>query len=160
MSRTGEWGDKIVITLTSDGKRRHKKWCENYIQEDSFCSVLCRKCIGSAHCEYYRDKLENTQEYIPKSTQPEETQETLGYKLSPVYDEYYRRATMADKLLGETVLVRGNYNTYKIGTVCYDSFSFFSVEYGGRIHKYSKHLAIRIGVYVLEDTKLEPRVEI
>ena len=57
MPETGNWGgDKTILVLKSDGTRRNKKWCENYRASDNFCSVFCGKCIGSAHCDYYKSK--------------------------------------------------------------------------------------------------------
>lgn len=131
MSNTGDWGDKIIINLRSDGIRRHKKWCENY--QDGSCKVLCSKCIGSAFCKYYKSKIkedESTRFYpkpdiqIPPLPPPSNVPDTI-----PTYKEHYRPASYGDKLLAKIVLVRITPFIFRIGVVTEESFRTFSVIY-------------------------------
>ena len=57
MSKKGSCGnDRTIFVLSGAGTRRHKNWCENHRASDNFCSVFCGKCIGAAHCDYYKEK--------------------------------------------------------------------------------------------------------
>lgn len=154
MATKGWWGDKIIITLTSDGERRHKKWCEHYCSEDKSCSRICGKCPGSATCEFYKP-ITKEEEPIWRVVQPdvEEPQPKKDGR-KPLIREIYRLISYSDKLLGQTVMVKNTPYTFRIGEVVKEDFYFFSVEYGGRIHKYEKRTAIRNGsVYTYDETK-------
>ena len=154
MSTTGNWGDKIILTLTSDGIRRHKNWCTNYRNSDNFCAKHCERCIGSAHCEDYETlqaeemPIFKQEEHKP-STIREENNE--GAKIKPK-EEYYRLAGRGDKLIHKTVLVRSTPYIFSIARVVYEDFYYFKVEHGGRIHKYDKRTAFRSNsVYILTE---------
>ena len=143
MSKTGEWGDKIIVVLHGDGKRRHKKWCDNY-SEDNHCDLLCRKCAGSAHCDHYKNELEERSDvfYLEKSISHdvvEKTEPRPGF----VWCEYYRSASYGDKLLHNIILVKNTPYTFRICEVLEEDFYFFVVEYEGKKHKYSKKVAYR-----------------
>lgn len=152
VSHRGDWGDKIIITLHSDGKRRHKKWCKNY--DDNYCTALCRKCIGSAHCEHYKNDCESCSDVfhskndiVDKSSSPKSPS---GYS----WCELYRAASYGDKLLGKTVLVKNAPHTFRICEVTEEDFHFFSVEYNGKKHKYAKQTAYRNrSVYIFTGTE-------
>lgn len=145
MSDTGNWGDKIIITLHSDGERRHKKWCDNY--DDNFCRVRCEKCIGSAHCEYYKNKYaDNSHVFYRKKVGEGGTGKMPGInRLSEIgaWRERYRAASYGDKLLHEIVFVRNTPHTFRICEVKNEDFYYFIVEYDGREHKYEKRTAYR-----------------
>ena len=154
MSKTGEWGDKIIAVLHSDGKRRHKKWCDNY-SEKNYCDLWCRKCTGSAHCDHYRNISEEKSDvfYLKKPIllKPEEKTEL---KSGFVWCEYYRSASYGDKLLHNIILVKNTPYTFKICEVLEEDFYFFVVEYEGKKHKYSKKFAYRSrSVYIPIDFK-------
>ena len=159
MSDTGWWGDKIIVVLQSDGRRRHKKWCKHYSYGE--CDKLCGKCIGSAFCEQYvngiaeaepvwrsREDVNRFDEKRPEATSVLTRPRTL--KL--VKRELYRQAGRTENLIGKTVMVRNTPHTFRIGEVVEESFDHMGVEYGGRIHTYVKKVAFRNeGVYVLEE---------
>ena len=42
--------------LKSDGKRRHKAKCIYYERVQKTCKKLVRKCVGSSHCKWYKEK--------------------------------------------------------------------------------------------------------
>lgn len=155
MSKTGEWGNKIIVVLHSDGKRRHKKWCDNY-SEKNYCDLLCRKCTGSAQCLHYKNDDEKGSDvrYLinPISNKP------VGIVKDPkpgfVWCEYYRSASYGDKLLHNIILVKNTPYTFKICEVLEEDFYFFVVEYEGKKHKYSKKFAYRSrSVYIPIDFK-------
>ena len=62
MSKTGEWGDKIIVYLHAEDKHRYKNHCMYYSKFNEYCSYRCIKCPGSAHCLYYKEAevLKNT----------------------------------------------------------------------------------------------------
>lgn len=142
MSKTGDWGDKVIITLHSDGKRRHKLWCDNYCNGNC-CTVFQGKCIGSAHCEYYKNPNEERSEvFYPKILPDREGEEqTIVSKSGFVWCEVYRQASYGDRLLGKTVLVRNTPHTFRICEVLEEDFYFFNVRFDGREHRYSKRVA-------------------
>ena len=152
MSKTGEWGDKIIVTLRGDGVRRHKKWCENY-REGNLCAAPCGKCIGSAHCDYYKSKTKEEGVYT-YSALPEEDPvkptKPVGEQTEkpsvPVYREYYRRATWGDKLLDKTVLIKTTALTFRIADVTKEALLTFTAEYDGREHRYDKMIAYKKGI--------------
>lgn len=54
MSKTGWWGDKIIVTPTpKTDERRHKKQCLYLKKSTGLCTLKGYKCVGSAHCESY-----------------------------------------------------------------------------------------------------------
>ena len=54
MSLRGDWGDKSITYLPTDGKRRHKSRCEHYNHENKKCLLSGEMCFGSAHCDNYK----------------------------------------------------------------------------------------------------------
>lgn len=149
MSYTGWWGDKIIITLHSDGVRRHKMWCIHY-EDKNYCSHLCSKCIGSAFCESYRTTYFDKPTPAPNGDKEDGDTTT---PLSPVtLEEYYSLATRTDKLLGKILLIRDTPSRFRIGRVVTDSFDILGVQYDGKLHKFSKRVLFANGrrnVYVL-----------
>lgn len=59
MSKTGLWGDKIIVYLHSNDEKRDRHWCVNYRNHDNYCCERHGKCIGSSHCKYYEKKGKN-----------------------------------------------------------------------------------------------------
>lgn len=159
MSFTGNWGDKLIITLKSDGKRRHKYWCEHY--RDGSCSKLCSKCVGSAFCSMYTDSIKEQEPiWYPKGT------DDGGVAVAPkktkaiFKQQFYRKPYRDEKLLGKIVMVRNTPFTFRIGTAIEDNFYYMSVEYGGKIHKYEKKILFRNnGIYVYTVEKFVTEVE-
>ena len=157
MSKTGEWGDKIIITLFSDGSRRHKKWCEHYRSGDGYCTALCRKCVSSTHCEHY--KSSTGQSFIKKKDVICTPIIVSVDEPKPTLREFYRLATRADKLLGKTVLVKINDSTFRIGIVCREDFYNLYIEYDERIHTHDKRTVFNRGsLYLLTETEIYERV--
>ena len=142
VSHRGDWGDKIIITLHSDGKRRHKKWCEHY-SDDNHCAALCRKCIGSSHCEYYNNENESSSDIFHHKNDIIEQDNQKKHQSDFVWCELYRAASYGDKLLNQTVLVKRSPFTFRICEVTEEDFHFFSVEYDGKKHKFDKKVAYR-----------------
>ena len=177
MSNIHDWGDKLIITLRSDGIRRHKRWCTNYRASDKFCSALCQKCIGSAFCESYTSKHEEEkpifihdvmQDYIdsirPEKLIPDidapDKPETSYERKKIKYDEYYRLASYGDKLLNRTILFKRTPFIFKIGVVVDESFSTFTVEYGGKKITYDKKAAYRMNaVYIFTEIEVSEEDE-
>lgn len=140
----GDWGDKIIITLHSDGERRHKKWCDNY--DDNYCRVLCEKCVGSAHCEHYKNKnADSSHIFYRKVVGEGGTGEVPDEKTTGVSDcrERYRIASYGDKLLNKIILIKNTPHTFRICEVTSEDFYFFTVEYDGKKHRYEKRTAYR-----------------
>ena len=161
MSEKGMWGDRQIVYLTGDGTRRHKTWCANY--RDGHCTILDGKCIGSAHCDHYKGKVNETGKtriyrpdsdtggpYIidpnPNSPPPPPP------KVGTVWKELYRLAGWGDKLLGKIVAVRRNALQFWIGYVKEEDLHTFTVEIGEKTHKYNKREAYRgKSVYIFGD---------
>ena len=159
MSKTHDWGDKVIITLTSDGVRRHKKWCEHYRASDKWCCAKLCKCTGSAFCDKYEtDVEEEAPPYIPWKEKmngviPEEAPQT---KMK--YEEYYRRANWGDKLLHRTVLFKKTPSIFKVGVVVEENFHTFTVESNGERTSYDKKAAYRMGsIYIYTEVEVPDR---
>ena len=45
-----------AIGMDEDDERRHRSRCEYFQKESVFCHKRKGKCIGSAHCDYYKEK--------------------------------------------------------------------------------------------------------
>ena len=56
MSDKGWWGDKLIFVLTSDGEKRHKKWCVFFDNDDKLCLKRGARCPGSAFCNEYEKR--------------------------------------------------------------------------------------------------------
>lgn len=154
MARTGDWGDKTIITIKSDGVRRHKRWCEHY-DPGNHCSLLNSKCIGSPFCKYYNSKIKEEGNFsfpppTPTPTPPPTPTEDKGEeKRCVVYKEYYRRAGWGDRLIHKTVLVRKTFFRFRIATVTDEDFRTFTLEYDGKRHKFDKYIAYKAkSVYI------------
>lgn len=154
MSHRNDWGDYIIITLHSDGKRRHKKWCDNY-RSDNYCTLLGARCFGSAHCDFYKNKDEKRSDIIypeiqatPNDCNAQKT--TAAF----VFGEHYRRANLGDKLLHKTVLIKDTPFSFKICEVVEEDFQRFTVIRSGKKHVYSKRIACKSNsVYIFIDCK-------
>ena len=152
MSKTGDWGDKIITTLHSDGIRRHKKWCDNY--DGGHCLAICSKCIGSAHCNNYinKDEKDSHSFYIKKIGEGGSVKiPNDKIDLHRIWCEFYHLATYGDHLLHKTILVKKTPFTFRIGTVTSEDLHYFIVKYDGSEHKYEKKAAYRNkSVYVFD----------
>ena len=156
MSDTGWWGDKIIVVLQSDGRRRHKKWCKHY--RCGNCDVRYCKCVGSAFCERYVDDIHEEEPIWVQprcgaeiKIPPEERRERRTQRI-----EFYRLATPTEKLLGKIVLIKNTPYTLRIGAVISEDFhtGIFSVRYDGGIHKFDRKIANRNkAIYIYEEGK-------
>lgn len=152
MSNTGTWGDKIIIILPTDGIRRHKTWCEHYRSSDKYCTRLCHRCIGSAHCDHYISKIREELPSAPIRLSPSTPSFPTAQPVDPpppplkkpTMQEHYRLARYGDKLLGQTVLIWKNAFSFKIcDVVAEDHRSFITLEKDQKQHSYQKSLAFR-----------------
>lgn len=152
MSKGGDWGDKTIICLKSDGIRRHRSWCEHY--EGGECDVLCGKCTGSAHCDNYVSiyKINPRTPVDPiddKPTPPPPPHRTFA--------EYYHIAYFGDKLLFKTVLIKQTESLLRIGYVTHESFRELTIEIDGVEHHYDKYVACKNRrIYLLEQLERNP----
>lgn len=48
------WHHEVLHKHEND-ERRHKSRCRNY--STGYCKCLNHRCIGSAHCQYYKEKM-------------------------------------------------------------------------------------------------------
>ncbi len=160
MSNTGTWGDKIIIILSTDGVRRHKTWCEHYRSADKYCTRLCHRCIGSAHCDYYVSKIKEVLPKLPAS--PSRPRLPVRPTIPPpppspprpqITQEHYRRAGHGDKLLGQTVLLWKDAFSFKICEVIReDHREFTTYEKDQKQHTYVKSTAYNAkSVYIFTD---------
>lgn len=161
MSKTHDWGDKIIITLSSDGERRHKCWCKHYRGEDKYCKAHMCKCTGSAFCSEYASEVEEERPiFIYNEEQVDDVKQdeiirNIPPKRCSRYDEYYRRAGYGDRLLHRTILFKSTMNTFKIGVVTDESLNEFAVEYNGKKVRYDKRAAFRAGgVYIFTEVEV------
>ena len=152
MSDTGMWGSQIIVTLHSDGERRHQKWCVNYT--DDYCKYYCEKCRGSAHCSQYKNKhSDGTSVFRPKETDAEPVDPP---KPGFMYREYYRLAGFNEKLLNKTVLIKNTPYTLRFGFVTAEDWDFIYVEYDGKVHKHQRLTVYRSqAIYVYDGIKEE-----
>ena len=44
-----------TISMSEDDERRHRNWCVYFRKDDVYCYKRKSKCIGSAHCDYYKE---------------------------------------------------------------------------------------------------------
>lgn len=138
MSHTHEWGDKVIIVLSSHDERRLKNWCQYYRKTDKFCEKLCIKCPGSAHCESYlcaegmgplrKEEVQKISSAVPvvySAHEPMPIQTIIERQKKPanqilisdrvkVLGHY---ATYGDRLVGKIVLVKRSGGIYKFGCV-------------------------------------------
>ena len=54
------------LRMEEGDQRRHKSRCEHYVKKNNYCSVAKTRCIGSAHCSYYR---ESPLKFVDKAAQ-------------------------------------------------------------------------------------------
>ena len=155
MSHTKDWGDKIIITLHSDGERRYKKWCKNY--RDGSCKYYLGKCTGSAHCEQYKNRYDDGSSTFHVTGKDDvktvgQSGETSSKSLP--LEEYYRRAGIFEKLCGKEVLVRSKPYVFRFGTVVADGDQHWLVEYDGKVHQCDRKTVFRNGaMYVCVEKK-------
>lgn len=45
--------------LKSDGERRHRSRCKNFKAEETKCTYLGTKCVGSSRCLKYKERTES-----------------------------------------------------------------------------------------------------
>ena len=159
MSQRGDWGDKTIITLPSDGVRRHKTWCVNYCT-GGHCILLNGKCRGSSFCRYYKSNMREEGTFsFPEPTPtptptPAPAQGAEEEKSRVVYKEHYRLAGWGDKLIHKTVLLRKTWFRFRIGVVTDEDFRTFTVEYDGEKHKFDKHAAYKgRSVYIFVESE-------
>ena len=165
MSSTGDWGDKLIVTLHSDGIRRHQNWCRHYEAAGKRCTLLCEKCRGSAFCQYYKtgikEEAPTTPSLPPKKAragvatkQPASPKPVTPPPPSPKVEELFRRAGHGDKLLGKTVLIRKDIFSFKIAEVIEEDFHLFYTLEQGQKRTYVKRTAYeKKAIYILEESK-------
>ena len=153
MSRTHDWGDKLIVCLPSDGVRRHKTWCDHYC-DDGYCKSRLINCPGSAHCEYYSTDITEVNGYrfpeqikLPCEIVDRTEKKTTRY----VFIEHYHLAKFGEKLLDKIVLIKSNPYTFRIGKVTEEKFKKLVVEYDGKPHEYNKYTSCKNNAIYLFD---------
>ena len=68
--------------------RRHRSRCIYFTRSTSYCSKVCGKCRGAAHCDYYEED-ENVKEQIEKK--PKKLANFEGVKMIFVADIWVKR---------------------------------------------------------------------
>ena len=164
MPHTGWWGDKVIITLLSDGSRRLKNWCEYYDKVDKHCAFRVTKCCGASQCEYYKKKAgvgpvewHQVPAEVPVvhivdqpvsnvESKPETKVKTLA-DFIPGHNPPF-----GEKLLGKVVIIkqprRGN-----IGEVVDENHDYIIIERDdGRVSKFERKTTIRVkALWVVDD---------
>ncbi len=80
MSSRGNWGDRSITYLHTDGKRRHKSRCEHYNYKNKKCLLSGERCFGSAHCDNYKSsRIEPVEKY----------EHHKEHDIVPIPDDYY-----------------------------------------------------------------------
>lgn len=75
-----------VLTRKEDDPRRHRARCKFHSQKDNFCLERSMKCVGSAHCKYYKVAPESTPPIPAKIEVPDAVQPFKGIKLIAMSD--------------------------------------------------------------------------
>ena len=168
MAQRGWWGDKVIITLSSDNERRQKTWCEYYDKEDKHCTLRVTKCCGSTQCEYYKKKAGvgpiqsklvpidvpvvhiTTQPISNIAEKPEQKPKTLADSIpghTPPFGE---------KLLGKVVLIK-KLRGVDIGEVIDENHDYITIERDdGKVIKFDRKITIRQKtLWVLDDLSEE-----
>lgn len=71
-------------TREEGDSRRHRSRCIYYRKGDAYCCKVVDKCIGSAHCRYYKEQFKDTISIKDKTlNQPKKISSYEGYKLFP-----------------------------------------------------------------------------
>ena len=169
MSKTGWWGDKVIICLSSHDERRHKNWCLHYKRTDKLCVKTGLQCMGSAHCNFYDCQAgvgplkQEDKKSIPQGVPvivdnpncPPEILRTENDRLRLnarvcVVGHY---ATYGDKLCGEVVLVKRPGMKYAIGQILDQGNETFVAELDdGKKLTFMKKEAIRNKAFWVLDT--------
>ena len=159
MSRRGDWGDKIIITLHSNDARRNKHWCVNYKQSDKSCFETVTKCTGSAHCPYYRQMADvgpvepgSVPDHVPIIKLDEPKPSTVQTEPVRVYIPGHNPA-FGEKLLGKVVLIKDRITgRFTIGEIVSENHDSITVERdNSSTIKYSrKHVISQKNFWVLD----------
>ena len=68
-------------------KRRHRNRCINYNRSKEYCSIQIGRCIGSAHCRYYKENvLPKNVTRVPTIDSESEKQQELKQAKNEYYD--------------------------------------------------------------------------
>lgn len=168
MSEKGTFGNQSIITLVSGDERRHKVWCVFYRKEDRFCTECICKCMGAAHCSYYKKKAgvgpldAPVKKVLDPGLPPKpEVSRNSGGKQVPAPEhtsssglvpDYIRvhRPSFDEKLTGKVVLMKNTCGHIMIGAIVADNGEIFTFESDdGQIVKYERKTAIVKGKSIL-----------
>ena len=82
--------------------RRDKRRCIKYKKEGSYCSIYCGKCIGSAHCPYYKE--ENIYLEGRQATKGFTSNQQVFPFMSRVHHERYGNGIVAGNQKGQIIV--------------------------------------------------------
>lgn len=162
MAQKGWWGDKMIISLSSNDKKRQKKWCVYYRKSDKYCTEKICKCTGSAQCKIYQQKEGvGPIDYstVPIDVPVVEVEPTVSNSFaSPVNPLTYipgHHPSFGEKLLGAIVLMKNTTGHILVGEVVFESYDFITVEKDdGSQVKYNRRVAISNKTFwVLDDNE-------
>lgn len=103
------------MTRQEDDVRRHKSRCIHLERDSGRCEIICDKCGGSAHCDYYKEKtlLDIDKEIaIHKAQQTELVREFSGVKMIPMDLIYVREKQYSIPKRSKIVKMKNHYETY------------------------------------------------
>lgn len=150
MATRGWWGDKVIITLSSNDEQRNKNWCIHYQRSDKFCSELLCKCVGSAHCEHYEKKpgcgpvdIKVIPQEVRFASPIATTPSTSHTKIDELAYIPGHNPPFGEKLLGKVVLIKNNFGKASLGEVVDENHDYITIEKdNGSIVKYSRKVAV------------------
>ena len=67
--------------------RRHRAYCANYDKDQKYCMIKNMRCMGSAHCDEYKDST-NCLEKIDEEIGESSSNPCSGRKMIPIGDVY------------------------------------------------------------------------
>lgn len=158
MAQKGDWGNMMIITLSSTDEPRNKLWCVHYRKSDKHCCEQNLKCMGSSHCKYYKKKhgVGPIQEhYVPVHVEhviipPEENAPPTTKVQKPIPG---RHPSFGEKMVGKVVMTKGRFGKIHIGEVIAEDRYTFTVERdSGEVKKYMRKDVLRANsVWVLDN---------
>lgn len=161
MANTGWWGDKVIISLSSNDKPRHKKWCVHYRKSDNHCCEQNLKCNGSSHCVYYSEMstcgptVITDNVVVPEDVSiVEEVDKNKSPNLKGLSAAFLgRHPCLSEKMLGKIVAVRVNLSLITLGDVIAEDNESFTIEKdNGVTSKYSRKVVLKAkSVWIIDN---------
>lgn len=105
------WHTEILRRSEGDAKR-HRSRCIHYISGSKQCRCRNSRCIGSAHCDYYREPEPEVTNEAPPKPSPKTTQSKFNGKIFFFVGDRVRHQSWGEGTVTEV--------TTKIITVAFD----------------------------------------